>query len=108
MCILKEPNYIVEIANERMVKLWGTTAEAVLHKPIFEGLSQAKGQGLEELLLNVYTTGKTFSAFGLPVSLPRNGTLQTVYVNFVYEAYRDAGGTISGIMVVASDVQNRF
>lgn len=104
MCILKGPQYVVEIANDRMFKFWGKSAETLLNKPIFEGLPETKEQGFEDLLEKVFTTGKTFSAYGLPVTLPRNGRIETVYVNFVYEALFEEGGKISGIMTVVSEV----
>ena len=40
----------------------------------------------------------------MPVTLPRHGTTETVYVNFVYEAFREGDGTISGVVVVAVEV----
>ncbi len=40
----------------------GKQAEQVMNKPIFEGLPEAKDQGLESLLENVYTTGEKFVA----------------------------------------------
>lgn len=104
MCILRGPEHIVEIANDRMFELWGKRSGELLNKPIFEGLPEVKGQGFEELLYNVYTTGETFTAYGVPTTLPRGGTLEVVYLNFVYEAFREANGGISGVMAVASDV----
>lgn len=104
MCIFKGPDYVVEIANERMFQFWGKEAEAVLGKPIFEGLPEVKGQGFEELLNSVYTTGVTVKAYAVPVTLPREGRIQNVYVDFVYEAYHEADGSISGVMAVAVDV----
>jgi PAS domain S-box-containing protein len=104
MCILAGPDHVVEIANDRMIEMWGKTKEQVMNKPIFEGLPEARGQGLDELLDGVYTTGNTFKAFGHPVLLPRNGKLVTIYVDFVYAAFREPDDTISGIMVVATDV----
>lgn len=104
MCILREPDYVVEIANERMLELWGKPAEAVMNKPIFEGLLEAREQGLEALLEHVYTTGETYKAFERPVDLPRGNTIQTTYLNFVYEAIFEADHDISGIMVVAVEV----
>lgn len=104
MCILRGSNYKVEIANGRMLEIWALSAEAVLSKPIFEALPEAKGQGLETLLDKVYTTGETFRANGLPVSLPRNGIMEVRYLNFVYEAFREMDQTISGVMAVAVDV----
>ncbi len=104
MCIFRGPDHVVELANERMFELWGKTAEQVMNKPIFEGLPEAKNQGFEDLVDGVYTTGETFSAQGVPITLPRNGKVETVYVNFVYKAYREPGGNISGILAVAVDV----
>ena len=104
MAILKGPLFVVEIANDRMYELWGRSREELLHKSIFEGLPEVKDQGYEELLTGVYTTGKTFSALGIPVTLPRSGRIETVYINLLYEAFREADGSISGIMAVATDV----
>ena len=104
MGILRGPEFVVEIANDRMFELWGRGKEDLLHKSIFEGLPEVRHQGYEELLNGVYTTGKSFSAQGIPVTLPRNGTIETVYINLLYEAFREGDGTISGIMAVATDV----
>ncbi len=104
MCILRGPEYVVELANARMFELWGKTAEQVMHKPIFEGLPEVKGQGFDALLEGVYKTGETFYAEGVPAKLSRNGKIETVYINFVYEAYHEADDTISGILTVAVDV----
>lgn len=104
MCILKGDSYVVEVANERMFELWGKQGHEVLQKPIFESIPEARHQGLEELLLHVYTTGETYAANERPVALPRKGGMQTIYVNFVYEPFREGDGTISGIIAVAFDV----
>ncbi len=104
MCIFRGPHYIVELANDRMFELWGRRADAIMHKPIFEGLPETKGQGYESLLEAVYRTGKTCTANGVPIILPRAGKAKTVYVNLVYEAYREADGSISGILAIAVDV----
>ncbi|MEO5946346.1 MAG: PAS domain S-box protein [Chitinophagaceae bacterium] len=104
MCIFKGENFIVDLANDRMFELWGKPAIEVMHKPIFEALPEAKGQGLEAIVQEVYSTGKTFSADGVPVTLPRNGGIELVYVNLVYEPYREPDGKVSGILAVAIDV----
>jgi len=104
MCIFRGKNHVVEIANERMLELWGKDAEAVMNKPIFEGLPEVRGQGLEQIVDHVYETGERFTANERPVTLPRNGQIETVYVNFTYEALREPNGTISGIVAIATDV----
>lgn len=104
MCIFKGENFIVDLANDKMFEFWGKSETSVLNKPIFTGLPEAKEQGFEAILSGVYSSGKTFSADGVPVALPRNGRIEEVYVNFVYSPYRDANGIISGILAVAIDV----
>lgn len=104
MCILQGPEFVVNIANEPMFELWGRPAADLLNKPIFEGLPEARQQGLEELLQQVTATGKRFVANERLVVLPRKGKLENVYINFVYEPFRHSDGTISGIIAVAIDV----
>lgn len=104
MCILKGPSFVVEVANSRMFELWGRGPDELMHKPIFEGLPEARNQGLEELLQHVCTTGETFSASELPVHLPRKNKADTVYINFVYEPFRETDGRISGVIAVAVEV----
>jgi PAS domain S-box-containing protein len=108
MCILKGPSHIVEIANDRMFILWGKTREAMIGKPVFDSLLEAKYEGFEDLLNDVFRTGQTYSAYGAPVTLYRDGNSEMVYIHFVYEAFRDGNGNISGVMVVAVDVTKEF
>jgi len=104
MCVFRGKEHIVEIANDKMIQLWGTTAKKVLNKPIFEGLPEAKDQGLENLINSVYNTGEKFIANERPVQLPRNGKIETFYLNFVYDALKESDGTISGVVAIAIDV----
>ena len=104
MCILLGPDHIVDVANEAMIQLWGKPVETVVHQPIFAGLPEARDQGLETLLDNVYTSGESVKALEHPVGLIRNGQQETVFQNFVYEPYRDAVGNVIGVLVVTIDV----
>ncbi len=104
MCVLKGPEHIVDIVNEKMIGLWGKNRSEIMFKPIFQGLPEAAGQGLEELLKKVYTTGERFVAQERPVDLPRANGIETVYQNFVYEPLRGNPGTIEGVIAVTIDV----
>lgn len=107
MCVLKGPTHVVEIANQSMYELWGKTEEELLGRPIFEGLHEAKEQGYEALLDSVFFSGEQIKASESLVMLPRNGTMQTTYVNFVYQPLREADGQITGVIVVATDVSEQ-
>lgn len=104
MCILLGPEYVIEVANEPMIELWGKLQEDIMYKPVFEALPDAREQGLEQLMDDVYNTGITFTANERPVVLLRKGNFETVYQNFVYEPYRDGDGKIIGVLVVSIDV----
>jgi PAS domain S-box-containing protein len=104
MCILNGPTFVVQIANHKMFEVWGKRAEDMLHKPIFEGLPEAMEQGFESLLAKVYRTGENFSANERHVMLPRNGEVASTYLNFTYDAIRDADEQITGVLAVAVDV----
>ena len=104
MALLQGSDFVVEIANELMFELWGKTSREVLNKPVFVGLPEAREQGLEELLESVWNTGVRFSASERRVVLSKNGKMETVYLNFLYEPLRSADGDITGIIAVATDV----
>ena len=83
MAVFREPDYILEVANERMLKIFGKPAVELLHRPIFDGLPEARDQGFEELLHGVYTTGENYAANERPVHLLRRGKMELIYLNFV-------------------------
>ncbi|WDF62343.1 PAS domain S-box protein [Flavobacterium sp. KACC 22763] len=104
MCIFRGENHVVEIANEQMLRLWNAKAENIINKPIFEALPKLKKQGLDEILQSVFISGKKVVTEELFVPLNRNGQTENTYINFVYEALREADGTISGVAAIATEV----
>jgi len=87
-----------------MIELWGKAETEVMHKPLFEGLPDAQGQGLERWIDHVYQTGETYRAYEQPVGLVRGGKIDTVYQNFVYQAFRNGEGDIVGVIAITIDV----
>jgi PAS domain S-box-containing protein len=104
IAIFRGPGHIVEVANEEHLRLWGRRAEQVIGLPLFEALPEVAGHGLEELLSGVLRTGEPFYARELHFDLWRGGKLERVYLNFVYEALREEDESISGVIVVATEV----
>jgi len=104
MCILIGPDHIIDIANEKIIQVWGKTGDAVMGKPVFEALPDARNQGLEQLLSEVFREGVTHKFNEHPVELFRNGQYETTYLNFVYQPYKDAQGKTLGVLVVANEV----
>jgi PAS domain S-box-containing protein len=104
MCILLGPDHVINVANRQMIEIWGKTEEAVLNKPVFEALPDVREQGLEKVMQDVYNSGVGFHANEMPVNLLRHGTDELVYVNFVYEPYRDSDNNVVGILAIAHEV----
>ncbi len=104
ICVIRGEKYVVEIANEKILEIWGRTEAQVLNKPIFEVLTELEDQGFEALVDNVYATGERFVTSELPLTIMRNGQLENAYVTFVYEPLREVDGTISGMMVLAHEI----
>jgi PAS domain S-box-containing protein len=107
MCVFRGPEYTVEIVNDLMLELWERKEQEVINLPIFEALPEAANQGLEEVLLNVYTTGERFIAYERLVRLTRKGEIVDTYINIVYEALKEHDGSISGIVAIANDVTSQ-
>ncbi len=104
MCIFRGDSMVVETVNQKMLELWGRNYEDVINKPIFEGVPAASGQGFEQILANVVATGESYAASELKLHLFRNGKLEDVYVNFIYQALKEGDRGISGILAVAVEV----
>jgi PAS domain S-box-containing protein len=103
ICILKGSDFVIELANEPMLQLWGKRSE-IIGKPVLEALPEIKGQGFIELLNQVTTTGEPFYANENVAKLIRNGREETVYLNFSYQPYYEEDGTISGVIAIANEV----
>lgn len=104
IAIFRGADYVVEIVNPLALELWGRKSQEVLNMPILDVMQELKEQGIKSLLDHVYETGEPFSATELPVQLLRGKQLETVYINFVYEALYGSDGKINGLITIGTDV----
>lgn len=102
--ILKGEDMVLEVANEALFKIWHVD-ETALGKTFLEILPEMKNQGFLKLLQQVYHTGEPYRGFEEPaLFMEADGSSRTVYFNFTYQPYREADGSITGVMVLAKDV----
>ncbi|HKG06325.1 MAG TPA: PAS domain-containing sensor histidine kinase [Pedobacter sp.] len=104
IAMMKGPEFVVEVCNEKVLELWGRTSDQVLGLPVFTALPETRGQGFEELLNNVLKTGVRAVINEMPANLLRNGQMETVWVNFIYEPIRNHHGEISSVVVACTEV----
>ena len=101
--VLKSNDMVITLANDSIKEMWGKGKE-IEDKPLLEVLPEIKDQPFPALLNKVYTTGIPFYANESLVQLVRNGKMEDVYFNFVYQPYREADETISGVAIIATEV----
>lgn len=104
ICILRGENFVVEMANQNILKMWDKTASQMLNKPLFEGLPEAAEQGFDKLLHNTYTTGESYIDEECAFYRTDGNKTEEIYVKFIYEAIYEEDGSISGIIVLAHDI----
>ena len=103
LAILKGPEHVFEFANPAYLELTGN--RDIINKTLLEALPEIAGQGFKELLDNVYKTGETYTGKEIPAILDKgNGTFETIFLNFTYQAFANDKGETEGILVFAYDV----
>ncbi|MBN9387824.1 MAG: PAS domain-containing protein [Chloroflexi bacterium] len=105
IAVLEGPKHKFTLANGPYMVLIGR-AESILGLNIREALPEIADQGFPELLDSVFTSGKPFYGNEVSVKLDRagSGDLEEVFLNFVYQPFRNLAGEIEGILVHAVDV----
>ncbi len=104
IAVYRGPNYVIELANPTVCRLWGRTPDQLLGKGLFEALPEVAGMGYEELLDGVMATGEPHVSRGMAAVHEREGRRDTVYWDFVYVPMYNGTGRIDGAMVVATEV----
>jgi len=101
--ILKGKDFIIEEANDDLLKIWGKTKNIIGTK-LIEGLPELIDQPFPQLLLQVYQTGVPHYGYETLARLERNGVLGDYYFNFVYDPIRDKDKNVTGVMIVANEI----
>jgi PAS domain S-box-containing protein len=107
IALLRGPNFIFEMVNQAYYQLVGHRRVEGL--PVFDAIPEGRRQGFEELLQDVYATGKPFVGRGLRLVVQREpgGALTETFIDIVYQPVRDAEGTIVGIFAQGHDVSEQ-
>jgi PAS domain S-box-containing protein len=104
MSVLRGPKHIIEVANDRVLEMWGKTYDEVIEKSLLEIFPEISEQGFGKILDDVYNTGKPFLANETSVTYVRNGKPRTIIINLLYEPFRNENNEIEGIVAVGTDV----
>ncbi|MGY3055123.1 PAS domain S-box-containing protein [Pedobacter sp. UYEF25] len=102
--MLKGPNHVFEMANPLYLQMIGKTD--IIGKTVAEVLPEIIEQGFVDILDHVYQCGEPYSGRATLVKLKkgRDGALNDVYMNFIYQPYRNEAGNITGVFFFLNDI----
>src|SRR5919202_1883835 len=103
--IIKGPNLVYEFANPTYMQVVGRTPD-MLGKSMQEVFPELEGQIYFDVIERVYRTGETFIRNESPAYWDRNGdgVLEEGFFNCMCPAWRDAEGTIQGVLIYNMEV----
>lgn len=99
--LLVGPEHRYEYANDAFAELSGP--RDLIGRTVREAFPELDGQGIYELLDQVYQSGEPFVARERPIRLHHDEG-QERYIDFVYQPVRDGAGVVTGIFVGGYDV----
>jgi PAS domain S-box-containing protein len=104
VAVLMGPKHVFEMVNAAYYQLVGH--RELIGKAVWEALPEVAGQGYEEFLDRVYSTGEAWATRAMPIAIQRepDGPIVQRYIDLVYEPYRDQYGTTIGIFAQGYDV----
>lgn len=105
IAVIKGKNMVVTLANDACLQLWGAD-KSIIGKSLYETLPDLMAQA-DHILQDIYQTGKPFFGNEIPYVVNRNGTKQTGYFDFVWQAKLDDEGKVEGITAIATEVTER-
>lgn len=105
--ILKGKEMVISLANESVKGIWGKGPH-IEGKKLLQVLPEIKNGPLPEMLEKVYKTGIPQQGYEFLLPIKRNGKLEDVYFNFVFQPYLEADKTISGVTMISHEVTSHF
>jgi PAS domain S-box-containing protein len=108
--LTKGANHSWVYVNDRYIRTTGRASTAdFIGKTVRESMPELQGQGILELLDEVYRTGKPYCGHEMKVMLNRSTPDQPEesYWDFVYQPIQDTRGQIEGLFIHAIEVTDK-
>ena len=104
IAIIDKNDLVFTMVNTFYGELVGRHPDEIIGKSLHEAIPELKGQGFDKLLRTVIATEKPVQFKEVPVDLVRNGVPEKIYIDFVYQPKRDMDNSVSGILIVVTDM----
>ena len=104
--VLSGEDYIVDVVNDAYGLLIERTRAELLSKPLFNIIPDAEDP-FRQLLDQVRLTGKPLYLYAHPYLIYTNGKKIEGYLDVIYQPYKEADGSITGVIALVHDVTER-
>lgn len=105
MTILQGGEFIIEMANAPVFKLWGRSQEQTIGKKLLEVFPELLDQPFPNMLREVMTTGKALEIREIAVYITAtDGSSKKHYVDFAYHPLLGPDGKVIKVMATVSDI----
>ncbi len=101
--IMQGKDMVVTLANDSIKEMWGK-GKAIEGKSLLEILPEIKDGPFPSIISQVFKTGIPYQDYESLVKLKRNDKWEDVYFNFVYQPYFESDASISGVVIIASEI----
>lgn len=104
-------DFIVEMANDKALEMWGKRIEEVKGRSIGEIFPEVKTDPfiakIHDESVEKLRRGETHVVNEVELKFTRSGKVETGWYNYIHEPYTDPAGHIEGIMAIAIDVTDQ-
>ncbi|MGE5316798.1 MAG: ATP-binding protein [Chloroflexota bacterium] len=104
MALLFGRDHIIQLMNVKALDLLGHEINTLLNRPAFEAMPELRGQGLETIFEEVFTSGKPFTANELALQLIYHGSPCKRFVNVTFQPLTNEYHEVIGIVATAVDI----
>ncbi|MBE7178061.1 MAG: PAS domain-containing protein [Mucilaginibacter polytrichastri] len=105
LTIFRGRDFIIDMANQPVLTIWGRTGEQVLGKKLMEVFPELDGQPFPDMLRSVMDTGKTIALPEIPVTVVMpDGDPHYIHVDFSYDPLFDHSGKVDAVLVSVKDI----
>ena len=109
--VYKSADFIVEVANDRVLEMWGKTFDDVKGKSLAEIFPEINSEETLRALyrdsVEKFLKGETFIINEAEFTFQRNGQTYKGWYNCTYEPLRDSNGNPTGIIAVVNEVTDQ-